>query len=46
MPEQTALQKAGDASGFKYPASEIFPFMNWRAAILASNAVSRKSIQR
>jgi hypothetical protein len=44
--EQSALQKAGDPSGFKYPASEIFSFMNWRAAILASNAVSRKNIQR
>jgi hypothetical protein len=40
------LQKAGDASGFTYPASEIFPFMNWRAAILASNAVSKKDIER
>ena len=44
--EQSALQKAGDPSGFKYPVSEIFPFMNWRAAILASNAVSRKNIKR
>jgi hypothetical protein len=44
--EQSALRKAGDASGFKYPASEIYPFMNWRAAILASNAVSKKNIQR
>jgi hypothetical protein len=44
--EQSALQKAGDPSGFKYPASEIFPFLNWRAAILASNAISRKNIQR
>jgi hypothetical protein len=45
-PEQTALQKAGDPSGFKYPVSEIFPFMNWRAAILASNAVSKRNIER
>jgi hypothetical protein len=44
--EQSALRKAGDASGFKYPGSEIFPFMNWRAAILARNAVSKKNIQR
>jgi hypothetical protein len=44
--EQSALRKAGDSSGFKYPVSEIFPFMNWRAAILARNAVSRKNIQR
>jgi hypothetical protein len=44
--EQSALRKAGDASGFKYPVSEIYPFMNWRAAILASNAVSKKNIQR
>ena len=44
--EQSALRKAGVASGFKYPGSEIFPFMNWRAAILASNAISRKNIQR
>jgi hypothetical protein len=44
--EQFALRKAGDPAGFRYPASEIFPFMNWRAAILASNAVSRKNIQR
>lgn len=44
--ERTALQKSGDASGFKYPASEIFPFMYWRAAILASNAVSRKNNER
>jgi hypothetical protein len=44
--EQSALQKTGNPSGFKYPASEIFPFMNWRAAILASNAVSKKNIER
>jgi hypothetical protein len=44
--EQSALRNAGDASGFKYPGSEIFPFMNWRAAILARNAVSKKNIQR
>jgi hypothetical protein len=43
---QSALRKAGNPSGFKYPAWEIFPFMNWRAAILASNAVSRKNSQR
>jgi hypothetical protein len=44
--EQSALRKAGDPSGFKYPVSEIYPFMNWRAAILASNAVSKKNIRR
>ena len=44
--EQSALQKAGNPSGFKYPASEIFPFMNWRAAILARNAISKKNIRR
>jgi Bifunctional DNA primase/polymerase, N-terminal len=44
--EQTAIQKAGDPSGFKYPASEMYAFMNWRAAILASNAVSKKNITR
>jgi hypothetical protein len=44
--EQSALRKAGDPAGFKYPASEIFPFMNWRAAILASNAVNKKNITR
>jgi hypothetical protein len=44
--EQSALRRAGDESGFKYPGSEIYEFMNWRAAILASNAVSRKNIQR
>ena len=44
--EQSALQKAGDPSGFKYPVSEIFPFMNWRSANLASHAVSRKNIER
>ncbi len=44
--EQTALRKAGDPAGFRYPASEIFPFMNWRAAILARNAVSKKNIAR
>jgi hypothetical protein len=44
--EQAALRKARDPAGFKYPASEIFPFMNWRAAILASNAISKKNIQR
>lgn len=44
--EQSVLQKANDPSGFKYPASEIYPFMNWRAAILASNAVNKEYIQR
>lgn len=44
--EQSALRKAGDPAGFKYPASEIFPFMNWRAAILARNAISKKHIER
>jgi hypothetical protein len=44
--EQSALQKANDPSGFKYPASEIYPFMNWRAANLASHGVNRKYIQR
>ncbi len=44
--EQSALRKVGDPAGFKYPVSEIFPFMNWRAAILASNAVSKKNIAR
>ena len=44
--EQCALQKANDPSGFKYPASEIYPFMNWRAANLASHSVNKKYIQR
>jgi hypothetical protein len=44
--EQIALRKAGDPAGFKHPASDIFPFVNWRVAILASNAVSRKNIAR
>jgi hypothetical protein len=44
--EQSALQKARNPSGFKYPVSEIYEFMNWRAAILASNAVSKKNIAR
>jgi hypothetical protein len=44
--EQSALQKAGDPNGFKYPSSEIYAFMNWRAAILARNAVSKKNIAR
>lgn len=44
--ERADLQNAGDPDGFKYPPSEIYAFMNWRAAILASNAVSRKNIVR
>ncbi len=42
--ERTALQEAGDASGFPYPASEIFPFMNWRAAISPATLSARKTL--
>ncbi len=44
-PNKPPFRRLVDASGFTYPASEIFPFMNWRAAILASNAVSKKNIE-
>ena len=44
--EKAALQKAGDPSGFEYPASDIFPFAYWRTCILASNVVNKKYIMK